>query len=291
MRYIRKIKTETQIRDFFESAEKRVFTFQDLTGVLTQYRDIWNLPTSTAIHKLVDRFEGNNILQKTEIIFSPEKKYTRYLYGQPTAYEVAVSLAAKSFISHFQAVFLHGLTNQSVKTVYVTHEQSPKQRAPRELTQTDIDAAFAKAQRISEVKGRYEDHTLILLNGMFTNRLGVITAPRGAGGFALTGLERTLIDITVRPSYAGGAYAVLEAYTRALEQGLSVNKLAALLQNIAFTYPYHQAVGFYLQKAGYKGPRLDLLRQKPIALDFYLDYQLANKAYNEEWRIYYPKGM
>ena len=48
-----------------------------------------------------------------------------------------------------------------------------------------------------------------MLNGMFTDRLG-LEKIRFAKGELLdvTALERTLIDVTVRPNYAGGAKAV-----------------------------------------------------------------------------------
>ena len=46
-------------------------------------------------------------------------------------------------------------------------------------------------------------------------------------GLAITNIERTLIDATVRPLYSGGVYEVFEAYRRAAEH-ISVNKLAAM---------------------------------------------------------------
>ena len=64
------------------------------------------------------------------------------------------------------------------------------------------------------------------------------------GPLRFTNLERTLIDATVRPVYAGGVFEVRKAYELAKEK-VSVNRLAALLQKLDYTYPYHQAIGFY----------------------------------------------
>jgi predicted transcriptional regulator of viral defense system len=122
---------------------------------------------------------------------------------------------------------------------------------------------------------------------MHTNRVGVnLTAD-----LPYTGLERTIIDITVRPNYAGGAFAVLETYKRALEQRLSINKLVATLDKINYLYPYHQSIGFLLEKAGYTNNQLSLLKSKPKEFDFYLDYNMRETAYSSDWRLYYPKGM
>lgn len=290
-RYIRKIKSEDQIRSFFEKASSRVFSPAELAGIVEEHRNIWNLAATTPVAKLMERLVANNVLRLIEIPFSNEKIFQRYLFGEPSAYEVAVSLHNKSYLSHYTAVFLHGLTTQVPKTIYVTHEQSAKVQARGTLTQAAIDAAFLLPQRRPETKGVFEDYNLILLSGKYTNRLGVTTVARDRERLSYTGLERTLIDITVRPNYAGGAFMVLEAYKKALALNLSVNKLAATLNNLSFIYPYHQAVGFYLTRAGYTGDLLSLLRKQPMSFDFYLDYQLEERGYSPDWKIYYPMGI
>ncbi|MFC4275817.1 hypothetical protein [Achromobacter aloeverae] len=79
----------------------------------------------------------------------------------------------------------------------------------------------------------------------------------------MTNLERTLIDITVHPAYAGGVFEVLNAFQLAKEQ-VSVDALAAMMKVIGHTYPYHQAIGFYVERAGYRSSLLDLIRQVPM---------------------------
>jgi hypothetical protein len=216
-----------------------------------------------------------------------DKTVERYFYKDPGIFELAVSLKAKSYISHYPALLLNDLTNQAPKAIYVTHELRQKPKRPVTLTQEGIDSAFSKPQRRSGTELIYQDYKITLLEGKFTNRAGVITA----NNIAYTNLERTLIDATVRPNYSGGAFSVLEAYRNAVNKNVSVNKMAVLLNKIDFIYPYHQAVGFYLERAGYKGNLLDLLRRKPMDFRFYLDYDMVEKEYSSEWKIYYPKGM
>lgn len=105
-----------------------------------------------------------------------------------------------------------------------------------------------------------------------------------------TDLERTLIDATVRPAYCGGVAEVLGAYRTAKDR-LSVNRLSAYLKRLAYVYPYHQAVGFYLERAGYTAAQLDLLRQMPRDFDFYLANAMKQTDYDDAWRLFYPKGF
>jgi hypothetical protein len=46
-----------------------------------------------------------------------------------------------------------------------------------------------------------------------------------------------------------------------------------------------------MQRAGYETRRLDLLRKLPIELDFYLAHGMKDRAYDPEWRLFFPKGL
>jgi predicted transcriptional regulator of viral defense system len=107
---------------------------------------------------------------------------------------------------------------------------------------------------------------------------------------SITSLERTLIDIAVRPDYSGGPGEVLKAFENAKEK-VSINKLNAILKKINFIYPYHQVIGFYLERAGYRASQIDLLRKKEIEYDFYLTYNMGETEYSPIWKLYYPKGF
>lgn len=278
---------ESRIKAFFRDGTRKVYSKEQLSEVLKQNKTLWNLPFSMYTDKFIERLLNSEILSKREIIFSGTYlKKERYLTSDATVFQVALSLVNKSYLSHYTAVYLHGLTNQIPKTIYISFEQSKKNNVDRKLEQSAIDFAFSKPQRKSGTTTIYEGYTLLLHNGMFSNRSGVFSL----NDLQVTNIERTLIDIAVRPSYAGGVYSVLDIYRRAIDK-ISINKLMATLDKLNFIYPYYQTIGFYLQKAGLSDDKLEVLRQKKMLFDFYLTYEIGEKEYNNTWQIYHPKGM
>lgn len=278
---------ESRIKAFFRDSARKVYSKEQLSEVLEQNRTLWNLPFSMYTDKFIEKLLNSELLSKREIIFSgTDLKKERYLISDASIFQVAVSMVNKSYLSHYTAVYLHGLTNQIPKTIYITFEQSKKNNIDRKLEQRAIDSAFSKPQRKSGTTTIYDGFTFLLHNGMYSNRSGVFSL----NNLPVTNIERTLIDIAVRPNYAGGVDSVLDIYRRAIDK-ISINKLIATLDKLNFIYPYHQAIGFYLEKAGLSDDKLEALRQKKILFDFYLTYEISEKDYNNTWKIYYPKGI
>ena len=132
---------------------------------------------------------------------------------------------------------------------------------------------------------------ITLLSGKHSDRLGVIRMTSHQGEqLELTDLERTLIDIAVRPAYAGGVKVVAEAYRRALPR-ISVTRLTKMLADLQYVYPYHQVIGFYLQNAGHPFPRLEALREAGINFDFYLEHGVKPTWFDPNWRIHCPDDL
>ena len=170
----------------------------------------------------------------------------------------------------------------------LTSEQSAKEQniVTSELLQEDVDNAFAKQQRLSNALSEYQGKTITVLNGKFTNQIGVIEL----AGRAVTSIERTLIDITVRPSYAGGVQKVLQSYI-ALREQLDVSAMITMLTELNYVYPYFQSIGYYLEKAGYETEEIQGLKKQEKYIDFYLAYGMEEMAYSPTWRLYYPLDL
>jgi len=278
------------IAEFFRAQDQSVFKHKEIYALLRRYRDEWHLPQSVSGTGFIEMLLQDTDMQRLEFAF-PSRKETRYVWGDVPLLQVVSSLRPNGYFTHYTAVYLHGLTQQIPTSIYLNAEQSPKPRGG-ELRQESIDLAFSRRPRATKNKAVAGDSTIHLLNGMHTGRLGVVPATRPeAAGCEVTNIERTLIDIAVRPWYSGGVAAVLDAY-RAAGTLASVNALVAMLKKLNYVYPYHQAIGFYLERSGnYETGLVDLLRGFPMEFDFYLVPQMVEKAYSERWRLFYPEGL
>ncbi len=282
---------------YFDQLPSKVLHHADLSRILNQQRAYWRLTLKTSTSEFIRFLKDSANLSVFEFPFPPPyKKKTVYAWGRIPFYEIVLGISAKCFFSHYSAVKIHGLTEQSPKTLYINEEQRLESWLAGELTQATINAAFKRPVRVTKRVAETDEYRIVFLNGKNTANLGVAEQQfDGAGGelfgrIRVTNIERTLIDITVRPVYSGGVTEVLKAFVLARER-VSVNRLAATLKKLAFIYPFHQAVGFYLERAGYKPSSLDLLRRVPREFDLYLEHGLMEKEYVKDWRLFIPKGF
>lgn len=174
---------------------------------------------------------------------------------------------------------------------YVNKEQSSKHVTEQDLSQGAIDRAFARPQRVSNYELHYSVWRFVLLSGKHTGRLGIVRLSSGQGeSVEVAGLERTLVDIVVRPVYAGGVFQVLTAFKRARNR-VRLNTLIAALGSLKYVYPYHQAVGFYMEKVNYPPTWLTEFQGMGLDYNFYLAHGMEQKAFDSRWRIFYPTGL
>lgn len=208
------------IKAFFESEDHKVFSENDLKQIYYHNNRAWNLPDTMSFGRFMDRV-GHQIgilkiqIEALEMHSYTSEKLDRYLIGDPSVYEIALSLRGNSYLSHYSSMFLHGLTQQIPKNIYVSFEQSekPKKASTGEITQSAIDNAFTKPQRESGQIYRYGEYSFILLTSKNTSKAGISRVTNLFGrNLPITNLERTIIDITVRPNYAGGVTEVIKAY-------------------------------------------------------------------------------
>jgi len=275
---------------FLKNESKNIFSFSDLTDILQKNREAWTLPKKTSSKEFIDFLVARKILNEVKIEL-PNSTLIKYCYGEPSIYDIALSINKNSYLSHYTAVFLHGLTENIPKTIYTNTEQSRKFFGPKlDLSQENIDKAFARPMRETNQVARSGNYNIYLLNGKNVDRIGVEEIEVNGAKYPVTGIERTLIDITVRPNYSGGVEEVLGAYIAAKGK-FSVNRMVSILKKMDYIYPYHQAIGFYLERAGYGEKVLKLLEKIEIKNNFYLTYQIKNKDYSERWKLFFPKGL
>lgn len=271
----------------FDAAPEKVYDARGISRILGEHRALWRLAGSMTVSAFIGEMLSKTSLRKVRI-----GSYTRYVYRPASLYEIVATLKPRSYFSHFSAAYLHQLTLQLPKTLYLTSELSKATGAAEgPVGQEEIDRAFSKPQRVTKNCIGHEGFSVCLLNGKHTGRAGTELLEHPEEGLVpVTGLERTLVDLAVRPVYSGGVGEVLDAYAAARER-VSVNKLNALLGKLDFAYPYHQAIGFYMERAGYRDAQLALLEKRGMHHDFYLTYAMKETAYSKRWRLYYPEGF
>src|SRR6267378_1997473 len=190
------------------SSQKHVFAPTEILFLITQLRAEHPFPRSLSERKFQRSLIDSGVLKEISLTASYSFETTRYHVGLFSDYELALSLKPGAYLSHGTAAHLHNLTDREPKIIYVNKEQSPK-NSKGNLTQAAIHRAFANKQRTSAYIITRQQTSMILLSGKHSGRLGV-TKTTGSQGEQLevTDLERTLIDIAVRPTYADGAKVV-----------------------------------------------------------------------------------
>lgn len=275
----------------FESTTKRIWKYTEIAKILSDNKGHWRLAQKTTINEFVTYLMENAELSEVKLSF-PSRKEKRFIWGNMTIYEILMGLNDKAYFSHYTAMLLNDLTNQIPKTIYLNIEQPERNvKNVEELEQANIHRAFSNKPRTSNNFTVYQTNRIYLLNGKQSGNLGVEQIQRpNESVLRVTNIERTLIDMVVRPVYSGGVYEILEAYKKAKDR-VSVNKLMSYLFKLKHTYPYDQAIGFYLEKAGYRENQITLVEQPEMKNDFYLDYKIIEPSYSSRWRLFYPKGM
>ncbi len=281
---------QSKIIDFFDDQDTAIFSPRDISNILFQGKRYWKLPEDYPVSKFTEQAIKHIDLKK-QIITSPYRTYKRYIWKKASKYELFLTLAKNSYFTHQTALFLHQLITLEPNTIYLNFEQSKKPRPKGSLNQEGIDRAFENRQRMTKNIVTFNKDKIFLLNGKHTKMAGVIKLKNTYGELNVTSLERTLIDIVVRPDYTQDSKQILLAYKQAKDK-VSLENILKTLKQLDYIYPYHQAIGFLLEKSGINDPKL-LKPFKDLGLDFdfYLTRQMEDPEYSEEWRLYCPREL
>ena len=268
-----------------------IVLFKDINNLLKYNKLFSILPKATRVKDLINFLVENDILIPFKHQISKSQLTPKYAFREIHKYKTPLKLRGKSFLSHYTAMYLHNLTENIPKNVYTNQEQSKKlSNKSYDLQQKNIDRAFSKPMRKTNHIVFFDDFNAYMLNGKNTEKLGITEIEVEGENLPITDIERTLLDVSIRPGYGGGVEEILEAYINAKGQ-ISINRLLAYSRKMDYIYPYHQVLGFYLEKAGYKESQLKILDGMDIEYDFYLNYNMKNPSFSERWKLYYPQHL
>ena len=279
---------QSKIQLFLEKNDCLSMSQQVLYNEFDKMRHDWDISIHKTGKNFITFLTQNHLLQKKD--FSTSEGRIKSLYVKPGIDDTTIfsGLKKQGYFTHYTALFLHQLTLQIPKTYYLNYEhyKSLKMEPPSQET---VDRVFENEQRKSSQTFAHRGKTIIIINGKLTDRLGVISQNEPTSKYEYTDLERTLIDCTIRPAYAGGVFEVLTAFKNAKPK-LDLNKLKDYLNKLDYLYPYEQCLGFYLEEAGYPEKVLQLF-EKEFKLQFYLTYGMKRTQFSNRWNLHYPFGM
>ena len=283
-------KAKPRIRAHFDSIRGGVFTDGDLLAILKKHRRQWELGVRLSGPVFAKFLVEELGVRVVELRSEQYGALQRYAWREFSPYLMALSIRSRAYLSHGAAVFLHGLNEQLPKTIYVNQEQSEKPKGGG-LTQDRLNLAFSRRQRTSKYVYSFDSYRAVLLSGKQTGAYGVVMR-RGPQREELpvTGIARTLVDIAVRPAYSGGIVQVLEAY-RGAKGKVKGAEIVRVLKRLDYVYPYHQAIGFLMERAGYPEGEWEKLRGLGTKFDFYLLHGLKNPKLDKKWRLFVPEGF
>lgn len=281
-----------QIVDFFNASKQQAYTTNDIQKIFESQREQWKIAQYRNYKHFITFLNNNRILildTQNHEFHNSEKQILRKKSCTP--FDVGLTVKKDGYLCNYSAMQVHQLTLQIPKTVYISEDKYEPyyEKSNIELEQESVDKAFSKPQRVSKesYKSEYDGFRYVYLQKKHNSiNIGITTI----NGLAVTDLERTLIDIAVRPAYSGGAFQILEAFNK-VKGKLNLDKLDSYLQKLDYIYPYHQLLGFYLDLAGFPEEKLKLFLDKKSHINFYQTYNLTNKKLNQKWGVYYPTGL
>lgn len=279
------IKYSEKIEALLDKTEYKVLTTEEFESVVSSIKEIRGI--KSALRNQIKDFLFEKYFLKGRLAghFSSEIYYKKS--DSIDQYDIAATRSRSSFFSHYSALAIHNLTVQIPKQIYLTWERKSLPRNNYEgLIQENVDLAFNKKPRITQDKRKYKSFTINFISGQNQNRIGIKKFKK----YWVSDIERTLIDISVRPFYSGGVTQVLQSFEEAKEI-LDTKKLFEYYISMNFIYPYHKVIGYYLEKAGYDLVDYMAFLDLDSDIDFYLTYNILNKEYNEKWKLFIPKGL
>lgn len=211
-------------------------------------------------------------------------------------YAVAKAMFPDGYFCNLSSIYYHSLTNQVPSSIYICHEtiSAIPKRYNSNINNSAIRSAFIKPHRYTNHVFELNQHEIIVVDRARHSGHGVINAHALAvlpEHSRITCIERALIDAVVSPHYNGGIVSVY-AYFKSAHQRINLTKLIEIYRQLEFIYPYSQAIGFFLEKAGMSKQASTFHKEFPPTYTFFIDHDAKSSwHYDEKWKLYYPVGL
>lgn len=290
-------RSRSEITSYFENSDVKAYTTNDLMDVFNSLRDTWRIAGYRNYQDFIKILVEWEVLLLKRMHRNSTGEIKSMLYRPGASnFDISQAIIKSGYLSNYSAMAIHQLTEQIPKSFYLSYGKSEgyiegpsSLKNISKLNQVAVDKAFSKIQRVTSdvYTARTDNSKFFLIQKKYSDELIGVTFQNS---LRYTDLERTLIDIVVRPAYSGGVFEVLKAFENARDR-LDTKLLSIYLRRLNYIYPYHQSIGFFLERAGYNKNDYAYFINEEINIKFYITYNISNLEYDDKWKVYYPRGF
>lgn len=241
-----------------------------------------------------------NIL--SEVNFEINKKTISLLTNSKTLItddHIIYYLLSDLLLSHQTSAYFNNLTDDLGNTFFVNKfsKENPINcfnNKIKKLDQKSINKSFEKPMRksslIYNLSINGNDNKIFFLNSRPNTKKYSNKIQKYNYNLFINSIEKTLLDITVRPSYLKDWKELIKIYRNSINK-ININKFIEVFKEANYIYPYHQSIGFLLESTGHSLDTYEYFYSLPKKNDFFIFYNsdLSKMDYNKKWKIYHPK--
>ncbi len=165
---------EQKLYFYLGENDKRVFTIKEIVKILNiSYPHARNIASDMVEKNVIERVKNGLFVRIPESVILNKKQY------REDAILIAAKSNKKSFLSHYTALSIHGISERYTTNIYVTS---------------------TKHQRNIKYHEIFIKYTQIIPKKYF----GIKNISYSNEKIKISNLERTVLDVTTKPKYAGG---------------------------------------------------------------------------------------
>ena len=264
-----------------------VYTLEDMQKLFDDNRK--KFPDySRSFKKFLLRLLELSLTERQILEEGGNRKKPVFTVGEFDNFECVSKIKDSAYFSHHTALFLNDMHEYTSKAVYLSYELAERKSFKKPvLDQKSIDKAFSVPPREAR-RFTFDCKSVILHASKYNGGIGIVK--NSGGKFYQTDPERTLIDSIVSPHLSGGIMNVLQILIH-YKGRYSTQKIYDYLLALDYVYPYHQAIGFLLETAGYSRKELLMFENMGIEYKFYLDHEIMHPYLDEKWNIVHPEDI
>ena len=161
---------------FFDSYGYKSFTESKFGEIFNRNRHDWGVARNRYAGQVLDYLVNRKVMFENTFLSENNDSKSVYSWKTKDEFTVVAGLKSESYFSHYSALYIHQLSLQIPKTIYLNFEHkatSVISNTDNVLLQESIDKAFQSSQRKSMLSFSFLEKKIILVNGKYTNRLGV----------------------------------------------------------------------------------------------------------------------